>query len=223
MESGNDTTPSFRFHCRIESSLLASGPICGARSKQTRLCMIHAVVGEQRDSARRETIKHTKAHECWHRENGDRFSFSFSFFFKSVLLCSDQIHLCFPLTVFWTNWDIFPPSCSILLSLLTVSCSLSFSLLHLSFQPTPEVSGFHSWFTLAPPYYTYLLPLHPISLSLSSSYSSTTSCWPLAVLSDQGGFVVSSERSCLTLACSPHVAHLHSCVAAQPPTPPFFF
>lgn len=108
-------------------------------------------------------------------------------------------------TLFWPNafvflhqLECFPKLRSILLSLLTVSCSLSFSLLHLSFQPTAEVSGFHSWFTLAPPYYTYLLPLHPISFpqlcpsSFSSSsppstYSTTTSYWPLAVLSDQEG------------------------------------
>lgn len=157
------------------------------------------------------------------RERWQIFFLSF-FFLKSVLICSDQIHLCFPLTVFWTNWDIFPPL--LLHPSLTPHCFLQPFFL----TPPPLFSTysrgvrFPQLVHISAPILHIPPPSAPhLSLSLfSSSYSSTTSCWPLAVLSDQGGFVVSSERSCLTLAYSPHVAHLHSCVPSSAPHSFFF-
>lgn len=60
------------------------------------------------------------------------------------------------------------------------------------FEPTLEVSGFYSWFTLAPPFYahpSFSLSLHPFSPPLSpSTSSSSTSCWPLPVVAGRGGF-----------------------------------
>lgn len=85
-------------------------------------------------------------------------------------------------------------------SFLTLYCFLQPffpSLSHSStshFEPTLEVSGFYSWFTLAPPILHTPLPflLHPFSTSFfpsaSSSSSSSTSCWPLPVMTGLGGF-----------------------------------